>query len=150
MLGSATKLQTKRNIKLQGAVSGNADFDGSGNVTITTVQTNIAVLEGNISLDANTNDNVSNNKMQQTQWSIDYPAGFTKDNSILLCFSGRFYTTKGYAFGDASGSGFDSVGMVTGAIPRDITFGDKLNCQAYNMATSTKTFYYKIVIMRVS
>ena len=34
---TATKLQTARNIALSGAVSGNADFDGSGNITINTV-----------------------------------------------------------------------------------------------------------------
>lgn len=38
MLGTANKLKTARNIKLQGAVSGNADFDGSKNVTIDTTQ----------------------------------------------------------------------------------------------------------------
>ena len=54
MLGSATKLQTKRNIKLQGAVSGNADFDGSGNVVIETAQANIAVITGSFSIEAST------------------------------------------------------------------------------------------------
>lgn len=33
---TATKLKTSRNIALSGAVSGNADFDGSGNITINT------------------------------------------------------------------------------------------------------------------
>lgn len=149
MLGTATKLKTARNIKLQGAVSGNANFDGSANITINTTQTNIAVLDGSISLTANTTDNASNNKMQQTQWSIDYPAGFTKDNSILLCFGGRFYTTKGYAFGDVSGSGFPTVAMTNGEIPKGVTLDNKINCEAYNFMTSARTFYYKIVLMKV-
>ena len=33
---TATKLQTARNIALSGAITGNADFDGSGNISITT------------------------------------------------------------------------------------------------------------------
>lgn len=33
---TATKLATKRNIKLQGAVNGNADFDGSADLVINT------------------------------------------------------------------------------------------------------------------
>lgn len=36
-VASATKLQTARNIALTGAVSGNVNFDGSGNITINTV-----------------------------------------------------------------------------------------------------------------
>lgn len=36
MLGTATKLQTARNIKVKGSVNGNADFDGSGNLEINT------------------------------------------------------------------------------------------------------------------
>lgn len=47
---TATKLQNARNIKLQGAVSGNANFDGSTNITINTEQANIAVLTGNITI----------------------------------------------------------------------------------------------------
>lgn len=36
MLGTATKLQTARTINLSGDVSGSANFDGSGNITIPT------------------------------------------------------------------------------------------------------------------
>lgn len=36
-VASATKLATARNIAISGAVSGDADFDGSGNITINTV-----------------------------------------------------------------------------------------------------------------
>ncbi|MFW1888103.1 phage tail protein [Acinetobacter johnsonii] len=47
-VGSASKLKTPRNIALAGAVSGNANFDGSGNVEIITVpNTNeLRVVEG--------------------------------------------------------------------------------------------------------
>lgn len=38
---TATKLATKRNIKLQGAVSGNANFDGNENIVINTSLPNI-------------------------------------------------------------------------------------------------------------
>ena len=37
---SASKLQTARNIAITGAVSGNANFDGSGNITINTTANN--------------------------------------------------------------------------------------------------------------
>lgn len=41
---TASKLKEARNIKLQGAVSGNINFDGSKNVTIETTQSNSLVL----------------------------------------------------------------------------------------------------------
>ncbi|WP_228157978.1 phage tail protein [Acinetobacter baumannii] len=37
---SASKLQTPRNIAISGAVSGSANFDGSGNITINTISNN--------------------------------------------------------------------------------------------------------------
>ena len=37
MLGTANKLKTARQIALTGAVSGSANFDGSGNVNINTI-----------------------------------------------------------------------------------------------------------------
>ena len=37
---SSTKLQTPRNIAISGAVSGSANFDGSGNITINTISNN--------------------------------------------------------------------------------------------------------------
>ena len=44
-VGSASKLKTPRNIALAGAVSGNANFDGSGNITINTeLKENTAVV----------------------------------------------------------------------------------------------------------
>ena len=43
---SASKLATARNIALSGVVSGAVNFDGSGNVTITTTTTQLAKLTG--------------------------------------------------------------------------------------------------------
>lgn len=73
MLGTATKLATARKIALTGAVSGNTNFDGSGDITITTKQANIAVLTGTISLTSGVG-----------QQSINYPSGFTKDNCVAI------------------------------------------------------------------
>lgn len=47
---TASKFATEKNIELRGAVSGNANFDGSTNVIINTTQANIAVLTGNITI----------------------------------------------------------------------------------------------------
>ncbi|MDC4439957.1 phage tail protein [Acinetobacter baumannii] len=42
---TATKLQTPRNIAISGAVSGSANFDGSGNINISTVLNNFGSLK---------------------------------------------------------------------------------------------------------
>lgn len=75
---TATKLNKPRNITLNGAVSGNANFDGSGNVTITTTQANIAVVTSSLT----TPDTTSSS----TQGVVDipYPAGFNKNNCVII------------------------------------------------------------------
>lgn len=70
---TATKLKTARNIALSGAVTGNANFDGSGNVTISTAQNNIFVLSGNITL---------SNGSGST--SIAYPNGCNASNCVVI------------------------------------------------------------------
>lgn len=65
---TASKLATARNIKIQGAVSGNANFDGSNNVVINVVQANIAVLTGNITTPA------AGNSVTTGTVEINYPA----------------------------------------------------------------------------
>ena len=78
MLGTATKLKTARNIKLQGAVSGNANFDGSGNITINTILGNIAVLVETITMpEANSNN-------LQGSTDMNYPSGFTNTNCVVI------------------------------------------------------------------
>lgn len=58
---TASKLQTARNIAIGGAVKGSANFDGSGNVTITVTQNNTFVLSGSKAIKAETGENISIN-----------------------------------------------------------------------------------------
>lgn len=78
MLGTATKLQTVRNIKLQGAVSGNANFNGSENITINTIQSNISILTGTITMPE------TNSNTLQGSVDINYPSGFTNTNCVVI------------------------------------------------------------------
>ena len=75
---TATKLATARNIKLQGAVSGNTNFDGSGNVVINTIQDNILIIIGTIEM-PEANSEVITGKIE-----IKYPNGLTKDNCMII------------------------------------------------------------------
>lgn len=139
MLGSATKLQTKRNIKLQGAVSGNADFDGSGNVTINTTQSNIAVLSGSFDVEATT----------YGKTTINYPSGFTVDNCVLISLGIYAYTKNGYNYYGQMSEFTSDIGY--SSLNRKINLDSTgIILQAENKATSSKTITYKIVLMKIS
>lgn len=75
---TADKLKTPRNIKLQGAVSGNANFDGNEDVTINVTQANIAILTGKIQMPESNSESINGRKV------LAYPAGFNKDNCVVI------------------------------------------------------------------
>lgn len=139
MLGSANKLKTARQIALTGAVSGNTNFDGSGNVSITTKQANIAVLTGNFSLNSSgyTSD-------------INYPDGYNKNNCIVIAFglvTQNDSNAKGYNFG---GTYSDSGDLLNNALSRDVSLRDsQIRIRVKNPGNSGN-YTYKIVLMKIS
>lgn len=150
ILGTATKLKTTRNIALSGAVKGNANFDGSGNITISTTLDNVAIITGSITLTANTNENLSNNIQMQTQLNINFPNGFNKDNCVCIAFGMKKTTDKNYSYGTG---GSDSANAVTGALYKDVILGaptdnTKITMQVWQMSTSVQTYYYKLVLLK--
>ncbi len=144
---TATKLQTARNIKLQGAVSGNTNFDGSGNVTITTTQSNIATLTGT----ANGNN-----------LEINYPSGFSKDNCICISVMLQNPNNANGTWALANGGVFTSSSYVTGAMPCKVLLSTKINIQIRTVHISdgssesvladstTGNFRFKIILMKIS
>lgn len=140
---TTTKWGTSRNIALTGAVSGSANVDGSGNVTITTTQANIAVITGNLDSTGHA--------------EINYPTGFNKDNSVVL-FAGFHGTSQVSSW--AYGANFNSSSYVSGAIPCQMTFGDKIEVWLRNIQIAqdgsvavpaiSRVHPYKIVLMKVS
>lgn len=148
MLGSATKLQNERKIKLDGAVQGEIKFDGSKDVTINTKQNNIAVITGKITL---AGTSAGDNNPKQTVWTINFPNGFNKDNCVCLAFGGRMYDDRGFNYGLGDDGSF---GIVTGDIPRSITLGykpdpTKIHMCAENIANSDHVYEYRIVLMKL-
>lgn len=141
ILGSADKLKTPRNIKLQGAVSGNVSFDGSGDVTITTTQANIAVLTG---------------VLEAGQATITpLPTGFTPNNSIIISIMTQNPSkTNQWAIGTT----FDSSSYVSGSLPiRAYIQNNEIVIQAKNINFSDglnvfdgPSFNYKLVLMKIS
>ncbi len=124
----ADKLSNARKITLSGAVSGNADFDGSKNVIINTNLSNIAVLTGKISL-SNGSGNVQ----------INYPSGFNMNNCVPISY-GCVYNSGGWW-------GF---GYVQSAISTGVRLSSSsLTFYADGGAISGNQ-NYKVVLMKIS
>lgn len=139
MLGSADKLKTARQIALTGAVSGSANFDGSGNVSITTKQTNIAILTGNFSLNSSTGYTAD----------INYPDGYNKNNCVVIAFGIVLRDDsngKGYNF---LGNYTDSGDALNNALNRSVNLRNSNIHITVNETGATGNYTYKIVLIKI-
>lgn len=132
MLGTATKLKTAKKIEISGAVSGNVNFDGSGNVNIVTTQANIAIITGEIEL--------SNGSGVLT---VNTPEGFTSDNSMIISTAINFTGTQ-YSYGEYGIMNVNPKYKTSNNISVDVTLG---NGQTSG-PTGKKTI--KILLMKIS
>lgn len=130
ILGTATKLKTIRNIALSGAVKGNANFDGSGNVEISTTQNNIFVLTGKISLSNGTGST-----------SVSYPTGLNSTNCIPIAVGIDITNTSIFRYY----YGINHVCGVTIA-----TDNIAINCYGLDGVGSSKTVDCKILLMKTN
>lgn len=137
---TTAKWGTARTLALSGAVSGSASVDGSGNVTISTTQANIATLTGTISM----NDNGIGST------SVAFPSGFNKDNCVVLSVM--------YKYGSSFKTWVNGMLTNTGGIVNDyiVTLGkvdgtdnNKIYIQ-FQGESAFDSVPYKIVLMKVS
>lgn len=149
---TASKLQTARSIAISGAVKGSANFDGSGNVTINTSQNNIFVLTGKMTIDGKTSDT-------DFAWSnvrLDFPPGLNRNNCVVLAFGTKNSDNMGYAYGNLCSQSTISLAMLFAAGPEAVILGgrdaskDGIYVYGSNYSDTAITFYYKIVLMKVS
>lgn len=145
---TASKLQKPKTISLTGDVTGSVNFDGSSNVTITTDLANVAVLKGTITGDGT----------ESPSKNISYPAGFTRDNCVILTVNLQRTNNNNKGYGTV----FDSSSYVAGAIPakvvldsngilfeiRNINIGNGTYPTTSNMSTSV-SFLYTIMLMKI-
>lgn len=144
---TTVKWGASRNIAISGAVQGNANMDGSGNMNIVTTQANISVLTGTITTTAATGtDTVINTK------KIDFPSGFTKDNSVVISIGLYMGTTTGYAFETIDPK--DPRTWLRSGIGHMVTYNvnsdNKINLILETPFTESYTYNYKIVLLKVS
>ena len=147
---TATKLATKRNIKLQGAVSGNADLDGSENVIINTDLANIVTLIGTIELAANSQENIQKDPLKATMSSktLNFPTGFNKDNTIVIFVGFRKTSDKGYAYGWNNYA--DSTDFMRGTMPYNVIVGSSgISVRLGNFSSKITNYEYKIALMKI-
>ena len=128
---TTSKWGTSRKIAISGAVSGNANVDGSGDVTIDVSQANIAILTGNVIPDSDS-----------YQIKLNLPEGYSNSNCVviscgisedILAYNNNFY--------------FDFIG--SSPLQRTIEIsGNRL----YITVNGAKEAYvrYKVVLMKIT
>ena len=79
---------------------------------------------------------------------LSYPAGYTVDNCVVISIGLKLTDTQGYNF---EGQSKDSLGLLTAGVEHFVNLKSTIvDLTLYNIATSTKTFYYKIVLMKIA
>lgn len=106
---TATKLENARNIKLQGAVSGNANFDGSVDTTIFTsipiskitkilndsgITVNVVLRKQSNIVYANFNIEIPKNTLHTIAFNSAIPTGFIPNENIQITISESDTTIK--------------------------------------------------------
>lgn len=115
---SASKLKTARNIAISGAVSGSANFDGSGNITINTISNN-AIGIGQTWQDVKANRSLETTYLNSTGRPIQLCLTFPDTNGatiiIEVIIDGNSVFKHTYDAGTNYGSGFYSFIVPAGS-----------------------------------
>lgn len=103
---------------------------------------NFAIIEGSMLL------NGSNNaEFVQTISKIAYPISFNKDNCTLISFGGKYSKEKGYAYFQDAVQNSNSI--LNGTEGRSILLGNEIEIRGFNKTDTTRTLYFKIVLMKI-
>lgn len=117
-------------------------------------QDRFAIITGSIELNANTQENISKQPIQCTSTSktIELPEGFNATNCVVVSCAFKKTETRGYAYGWDNYP--DASDTVRGTLPYALAFDDGTGANSMqlvmsNMSTSTSTYYYEIVLMKI-
>ncbi len=143
---TADRLKTARKISINGAVKGEANFDGSKDVTINVIQDNIAVVEGSQVLKDAPTDTMETHST--TAFRVNLPSGFTHHNCFVISIGTKFLQTDdGFGYGTAAE--YDVFAMSNNLIPlrvmlekEDVILFEAENCY------KDVTLRYQIVLMK--
>lgn len=137
-------MASARNIALTGAITGNANFDGSGNVSITTKQGNIAVITGNITTPA------ANSETTTGTVRINYPSGYNRTNCVVVSIMGGKQGNSDILTTPMPvGAGGGLMGASGIAVTLD-TNNILVRKEKIDVIEPTKTTAFKIVLMKIA
>ena len=142
---TASKLQISRDIKIQGAVKGNAVFDGSKNIIINTTQENVITLTGSISISASDIQGTFNGYGEKT---LVYPVGYNKNNTRVISVATSLPAQGIYSTGnivDKVTASDLQKGMISFYVSRT---NEDIIITAYNSMKQALTINYEIVLMK--
>lgn len=120
----------------------------------TIVRDNFVTITGIITLEANTSEKIAENTSKFTYKTLPYPEGFNRDNCVVIAFGsvdseaieGNY--NKGFCFGQVDSGNYVS-GMANGGNPKIASVrAEDIMIGIGNFATSNKTHYYKITLMK--
>lgn len=113
----------------------------------------IAVVDGTILLNANSSQSAAEGKMTISGKTVAFPDGFNKENTVVIAFGTirqSDYETKGLNYGDTSGTGLLSGGVLNGAVPKGAgVYSDGIHISIANFNTTAVNYMYKLVLMKV-
>lgn len=116
----------------------------TNNMLSNKVNTSDAILKGQMRfLDGNVYCEAESNGVAQ----LTYPDGFNKNNCILIAFASSS-TTSEYKYGHTSNT---SYGIISGTNDSFVTLGiNNIIINFTNIATTEKTYYFRIVLLKTS
>lgn len=121
--------------------------------SINAIKNRIATLMGNVTLTANTSENVADNKWQLTTFALNYPTGFNRDNCIVIGFGvcNPSALTPRNSYGDISGSNNQTTANLYDLSPKGVVLdADTIKVNMYNYNTSAKQVRYQITLLKIS
>ena len=122
--------------------------DGSAYV----LKNNIAILTGSMPIEGKS----EGIEFVTTNTHIDFPEGFNRDNCVVLAFGTKGNINLGYTYGHLNSADSMSLAMFYGSGPKAVTLGgintseNKIIVHGSNFSSDAITFYYKIVLLKIS
>lgn len=118
------------------------------------VKGDIAVIDTDITLAANTGDKAVDGICTYTEKVIDYPTGFNKNNCVLISIGAMGGNGRGYGWREQA----TSLDLYQGTLPITVglyaddgtNYDNKIRINAGNLSTHAQTYHYKLVLMKVS
>jgi hypothetical protein len=124
-----------------------ADKDKLAGIVAGATKNEMMLMTGNVVASAAIYDGTyTTNGMGSAE--LSYPVGYTSDNCVVISIGLKLNDTYGYNF---EGQSLDSLGLITAGVEHFINLKPStISFRCYNIASSIKTFYYKIVLMKIA